>query len=273
MCQCACVENSMDDIRKYFATTVKRKANENNAPTAKLSRNAQMEANEKQELEDESGLEVEYKKSFVGMTRVPLANIKICPGMESLVNQNRVEFVMSSIRKKFDPSLNVLVIITAEQNISLDLKNVGQTKFFAVQKLHTLQALNNLEKTGEFSKMFGHEDNSVCCFVLNTNKPEMLLYGNQRSNDISSQFTRKTRPQDLMRFFHSLMLRSSKPKATKVVERMAKLSVMGPDEITAVSKMCQWSMAGVSALIEFLEAFENYQTLDIKPSGRGGKNI
>ena len=263
----ASVENSMDDIRKYFATTVKRKANENIAPTAKLSRNAQIEANEKKELEDDSGLEVEYKKSFVGMTRVPLANIKICPGMESLVNQNRVEFVMSSIRKKFDPSLNMLVIITEEQTSSLDLKNAGQTKFFAVQKLHTLQALKNLEKTGEFSKLFGHEDDSVFCFVLNTNKPEMLLYGNQRSNDISSQFTRKTRPQDLMNYFHSLMLRSSKPKAMKVVERMAKLSLIGPDEITAVSKMCQWSMAGVSALMEFMEAFENYQTLDVKPSG------
>ena len=43
--------------------------------------------------------------------------------MNSLVNQKRVEFVMASIRKKFDPSLNIFVIITEEQNSSLDLKH------------------------------------------------------------------------------------------------------------------------------------------------------
>ena len=72
---------------------------------------------------------------------------------------------------------------------------------------------------------------------------------------------------DLMKYFHSLMLRSSKQKAMKVVERMAKLSLSGPDDITAVSIMCQWSSLSVSALMELMEAFENYQTLDVKPSG------
>ena len=56
----------MDDIGSILLP--QWKANEKIAPTAKLSINAQMVANEKQELEDVSGLEVEFKKSFVGLT-------------------------------------------------------------------------------------------------------------------------------------------------------------------------------------------------------------
>ena len=52
---------------------------------------------------------------------------------------------------------------------------------------------------------------------------------------------------------------------------MAKLSRMGPDESTAVRKICQWSTNGFSALNEMLESFETYQTLDVKPSGHVGR--
>ena len=264
------VEKRLEDIRNYFVSNGKRKANGNSAPKAKLSKQAAVDQSEKEELTDVNGLEIQFKNSYVGLTRVPLSNIKISPDMEGHISPNRVKFVVSSIRQKFDPSLSVFVVITEEDKRSIDLKNVGQVKFLAVQKLHTLQAFKELEKSGEFSMLHGHEDKKVLCFVLNTNRPEMLHYGHQRNNEISSQFCRKTRPQDILHYFNSLTLRSSKVNSIKVVDRMAKLSRLGPDECTAVSKLCQWSSSGFSALMEMMEVFENYQTLDVKPSGHMG---
>ena len=85
----------------------------------------------------------------------------------------------------------------------------------------------------------------------------MLLYGNQHLNEISSQFTRETEPHlDLMRYFHGLMLSSSKAKAMKVVERLAKWSWIVLD---ATTSRCFYT--------EFMEAFDNYQTLYLKASG------
>ena len=215
-----------------------------------MSKQAAVDQSEKKELTDVNGLEIQFKNSYVGLTRVPLSNIKISPDMEGHISPNRVKFVVASIRQKFDPSLSVFVVITEEDKRSIDLKNVGQVKFLAVQKLHTLQAFKELEKSGEFSMLHGHEDKKVLCFVLNTNRPEMLHYGHQRNNEISSQFCRKTRPQDILHYFNSLTLRSSKVNSIKVVDRMAKLSRLGPDECTAVSKLCQWSSSGFSALME-----------------------
>ena len=113
---------------------------------------------------------------------------------------NRVKFIVSSIQKKYDPTLSFFVITPEEDHRSVDLKNVRQVGFFAVQKLHTLAALKELENNGEFSKLISHEDKTVLCYIVKTSEqPGMLQCGNQRSNEISSQFCRKTKPQDLSR--------------------------------------------------------------------------
>ena len=190
------VEKGLRDISSYFESTGKRKSKGSSAPKPKISKQAAVDENENKELEDEDGLEVQFQNSYMGLVKVPLANIEISAAMSSLVNPHRVKTIMASIRKWYDPSLNVFVICP-EENISLDLKNVGKTRFLAVQKLHTLQAFKEMEKAGDFSQLTGHKSKTVLCYVLKTNKPELVLYGNMRSNEISSQFCRKTRPQDL----------------------------------------------------------------------------
>ena len=194
------VEKRLSDIRNYMIANGERKASEVTATKAKLSKLAAIDESEKKELEDEHGSEEKFKKSCVGIARVPLANIKISPDMENLISPNRVKFIVSSIQKKYDPTLSFFVITPEEDHRSVDLKNVRQVGFFAVQKLHTLAALKELENNGEFSKLISHEDKTVLCYIVKTSEqPGMLQCGNQRSNEISSQFCRKTKPQDLSR--------------------------------------------------------------------------
>ena len=57
----------------------------------------------------------------------------------------------------------------------------------------------------------------------------------------------------------------------KVVERMAKLSRVGPDESTSLRKLCQWSFAAFNRLMEVIKMFEVYETLDVKASRNSGR--
>ena len=48
---------------------------------------------------------------------------------------------------------------------------------------------------------------------------------------------------------------------------MSKLSRIGPNESSALSKLCNWSAAGLKAMMETISQYERYETKDVKPKG------
>ena len=237
-----------------------------------------MDMDEKKEVEDETGLETSYMNSYVGLFRVKLANIKVSSEMKSIISTNRVETILASIRKWYDPSLSVFVICPENEKDEVTAENVNNVSFIAVQKLHTLLALQELEKTGELSRLPGHKSKTVFCYILNTSNPTMRNYGNMRSNEISSKFSRHTRAQDLLHYFQCLAMKVAKADSVKVCERMAKICRIGPDVCTALRKLCEWTDEGFSKLMEVVEMFEKFGTCDLKPRGykdalRRGENL
>ena len=271
------VEKGMQDISRFFELKgKKRKANDNSLGS--LTKQARMDMDEKKELEDEAGLETNYMNSYVGLFRVRLANIKVSDEMKSIINPNRVETILASIRKWYDPSLSVFVICPENEDAVVTADNVNTVSFIAVQKLHTLLALQQLEKTGELSRLPGHKSKTVFCYILNTSNPSMRNYGNMRSNEISSKFSRHTRAQDLLHYFQCLALKMAKADSVKVCERMAKICRIGPDVCTALRKLCEWTDEGFSKLMEVVDLFEKFGTCDVKPRGykealRRGENM
>ena len=266
----AAIENAREitrkstDIRSYFGTKRKSDSDVNHGRKSKATIVLEREMTE---LQDNDGLEREYQQSFVGLTNIPLENINIAADLESKVNNNRVDLIIESMLVKYDPSLTIPVVCPEDGQAVLDLKNVKDQKFSAIQKIHTIAALKKLDKEGKFCNMISHKKRMVPCYVLKMSSSGLIHYGNMRSNDITYQFSRKTSPQDLVRTFHSLSAKEGFERAAKITERMAGLARIGPNEFAALRKLTSWKPDGLKALIEVLTKYEAYESMDKKPKG------
>ena len=264
-------KNCFDEIANQVKKRSKNRVDTVEGTPVKLSRRAAVEANEKQELEDELGLEKNYQKSYIGLVNIPLDNISVHKELKNLIIPFRVCGIEQSIRERYDPSQSILVVCSEDDSKVPDLQNLSDQKFLVIQKIHTYRAFQELDKKGEFSKLTGHCDRKVMCYVLNTNSSALIHYGNARANQISNKFSRKTYPQDLLHTFEELSEKEGCASSLKVVTRMAKLSRVGPDETTSLKKLCEWSTGAFKSLMEVLRVFEVYETLDVKRCGNAGR--
>ena len=248
----------------------KRKSNNSGEQGLKKSKLNIVNDNEKIELEDINGLEKRFKQCYIGYANIPLANLTVASELKEIVNMFRVHKIVSSIRSRYDPSQTVLVVCPEDDTAPPDLNDVGELKFMVVQKIHTFLAFEELSKKGEFRKLTGHESGTVLCYVLNTHSSALISYGSIRGNEIASKYARRTYPQDLLHVFDILVKTESRGGALKVVDRMSKLSRVGPDESCSISKLCKWSEAGFSVLMEVISKFEDYETCDLKSASGPG---
>ena len=67
-----------------------------------------VDESEQKELNDAEGLEVGYKKSYVGLARIPLKNLEAHVDLLSHVSPETVGRVMKSISQRYDPTQTVL---------------------------------------------------------------------------------------------------------------------------------------------------------------------
>ena len=259
------------DITRFFEP--KRKSSEPHSKATKKSKAAIIDDNEAEELTDADGLETEFKDNYVGMANVPLENLSISSDLDVKLTMFRVYRIISSMEKKYDPSLTIAVVCPMEGQTVTDLKNVANQRFVVIQKIHTVAAFKEMDKSGGFSKLTSHQNRTVLCFVLRTNSAGMIQYGNCRANEIQNQFNKKTRPQDLLKIYQSLSVKSSPSSSMKVVERMTRLLRLGPNESAAVRKICGWSQDAFSALIMVIMQFERYESLDIDQTGGHGYQL
>ena len=259
------------DIARMRADGRKRKkANPaGEEPVKKKSKSAILDENEKAELMDSTGLEQKYKSSFIGVASIPLDNLKVPEELQK-PNIYRVYKIMASMRARFDPSQCVLVVSPVDDSKPPILNEVGSQQFLVVQKIHSFSAIMELDKRDELAGLCGLKARKVLCYVLNTNSSALIHYGNFRSNEISNKFQKKTYPQDILHVFESLIEKDNSVGALKVVERMSKLSRLGPDEATSLKKLCQWSDQGFKLLMEVVNKLEVYETADVKASGNAG---
>ena len=225
---------------------------------------------EKEELEDPSGLEKQYQNAFMGAAYIPIDNIKIAQELENQVNIYRVYDIIESLKVKYDPSQSVLVVIPEDASRALNLKDVASHNFFVVQKIHTFMALQEIDKNGELVKLPGQKSRNLLCYIISTNSSSLIHYGNNRGNEATLKFVKKTFPQDIFQIFCDLSSREEKSVALKVVERIAKINRIGADETSSLKKLCKFSDEGIKVVKEMLDRYELYETTDIKLDGRKG---
>ena len=221
--------------------------------------------NETKELKDKDGLEQAYAHSHTAISHISLSKISIPTEIEDEIDMERVKFIKSSILKKYDPSLAVLVVCPVDMTI--DSNNYDQD-YYIVQKVHCLKTFKVLEESNQFRGLFGHHDGKVLCIVLDSNRADLMQYGNVRKHMINSECAKSVPMcQDLIHQFHILKRKCSSDSSIdclKTIDRMAKLAHISPDDITALKKILKWSSDGRNKFIEVLKEYELYKTVDVK---------
>ena len=160
--------------------------------------------------------------------------------------------------------MGVLVVCPEDDVKTLDVK---KDKFFVVQKIKCFKAFQALDESGDFKKLFGHHDRKIMCYILNSNKADVVQYANLKDNHISGKFGRKTVPQDLLHHFKCLSKRDSNVDALKAVQRMCHLCCFRSEDATSVKRICEWSRTGFEGFMTELVRYEHYETKDSDNSG------
>lgn len=246
----------------------KRQLEENlfSSSSNKKARVDSVNVKEADELNDPKGLEVQWKKSYVGRASIPLDSILVPSELFNL-NTDRVNRIAESMKVRYDPTQTTVVVCPADLAKKVDLQNIADTKFSVVQKAHTVSAFKLLDEEGEFQKLIGHHHREVMVCVVSTNSLALNAYGNVRTKIIESNFVEAPRPQDLIHLYNALV-RNEDVNCLEIITRMSRHCRFGPNETTSILKLCKRSEVFRISLIEILTKFELYETID----GRHVKN-
>ena len=233
----------------------------------KLSNASIINNNEKNEMQDPKGLEKEIQDSYVGVLWIPIENITV-PKDLIKINPYKVQTIVNSVRSKYDPTLSSITVCPVDTTEEFDIDSAGERKFYVIQKVHLFLAFKEMDETGDFKNLIGHNNRLILACVIDTNSPSMILFSNLRNNETTSQFAEQVCPQQLLFVFNALQRNDPDSNNISTVERMAKHCRVGPNEIYSIVKLCKWSSEGFAMLIKCIEKFEVYELKDVLYSNR-----
>ena len=129
-------------------------------PSRKIPKHLNVKESEIMELQKEDGLEKTYQRSYVGRALIPLKNIEVHDSLVSSVNLLRVSLVVEGIKKRYDPSQSILVVVPEESSKVPNLRLIGDQNFRCVQKVQTFVAFLELDKKAWLNKTYR------CCTLV-----------------------------------------------------------------------------------------------------------
>ena len=260
--------DAIDKIVEMSGTGSKRKdqPESDGGPKAKVNKlEARLDAKRK-EIKDEEGVEKAFVDSFVGRADVKIENISISKTLCFKLNPFKVDGIAREMKSRFDPSKIHLTVAPAEPE-KFDPKRLAENKYVVVAGNHSLAALKQLDKTGHMRNLVSMGEGLVNCYIVNTKNPAVICYGTLRSNDLDAKFAREPTVHDLLFVFNTLKAALNLEEAIKVVMRYAALLAIGPDEVTALKKICSWEPDTFANLLNVVQIFEKYETIDSKNHG------
>ena len=256
-------------IKDKDGVAIKRKGQ----PDTMIVKRSKIEVTEdlqKIEIDDPNGVEKALINSYVGRADIKLSNLSISPKLAVKTNQFKVQGIAKAMKERFDPAKLQLTVCPVEE--SFNPANMADEKYFVVSGQHSFKALQKLQASGDLNSLVGLSGGKVSCYILNTKDVVVMNYSQIRSNDLGSKFVKKPEVQELLFYFESLKEHfASKSQAWEVIERYAKLLVIGASEMTALKKLCNWSTDSISSLLSVLIQYQTYETLDASRQGNQGR--
>ena len=219
------------------------------------------------EIKDADGVEKAYVNSYVGRADVKIENLSVSAKLCPRLNRWKVDGIANAMKLRFDPS-KIQMTVAPEDPDNFDRSNLANNKYVVVSGNHSLAALQKLDAKGEMRELVSLSDGAIPCYIVNTQSPTVLCYGNIRSNDLASKFVRPPRCEDLLFVYDNLKkLLVKAGEAFEAVTRYAKLLSMGADAITAIKKLCFWRQDSFDSLLSVIGLYEKYETTDAKYEG------
>ena len=212
-----------------------------------------------------SGLEKNLKNCYVGRVDVSLDLLSVSPKIGLPISNLKVLCMAKSFETEFDPSLAAVTVCPADPS-TFDKHKLGQTSYHVIHGRHRLEALKKLDKDGKLvaGKLVSMNNRKVTCHVVQTDCAVQINYAILKGNKLAAKFVAPPRIHELLYSFNGLKELFSRNKAIESVERYAKSLSIGPEDITAIKKLCEWSPEIFCVLIDVIEKYEAYQTEDVK---------
>ena len=237
---------------------------QSSCPPKKLSKLEEMELSFAQECSDKAGLEQRLTSEYVGWGSIGIDKLKCNDGVSLSINQQEVGALAECMSKRFDPSLAVLIVVKDDDG--------GNGEYFVLHGNHRLLALKLLDAAKKFEDLPGIVNRELQCFIVGAGvraDQALGVYCQIRSNDLGAKYQTETEIHELIFVFNDLNKSYKDIEKTKLVmERLAKLRKVGRDDRAALNKIFAWPQENLNQLIQVLQIYEVYQTID----GSGPRN-
>ena len=258
------VPSKLDILKKVQGGKRKRKIeNEENVCKIKRTKTEKIELEKAKEIKSDDGLETTLKNSYVGRVDIPLEQLSLSPRISLPINRLKVLALAKGMESRFDPSLVAVTCCPAEPGV-FDKTKLEKNNYHIVHGRHRFEALKKLDEEGKLTKLTGMQGRTVTCHVIQTECAVQMNYSLLRGNELAANFVATPKVHELLFTYQGLKEHIASKKAIESVERYAKTLSIGPEDITALKKLCGWPAESFTALVDVVEKYQAYQTEDVK---------
>jgi hypothetical protein len=231
---------------------------QSSCPPKKLSKTEAVEQGFNQECSDKSGLEQRLISEYVGWGSICIDSLKCNDSVCLPINQSEVGVLADSMLKRFDPSQAVLIVAEDVEG--------GNGEYWVLHGNHRMLAFKQLDSAKKFQDLPGIEQRSIQCYIVGSgcrSDPALGVYCQIRSNDLAAEFQTKPEMHELIYVFNDINKNyKDVEKTTLIMDRLAKLRKVSRDDLTSLKKIFAWPQENLEQLIQVLQVYEKYQTID-----------
>ena len=233
----------------------------------KLSKTERIESNYKEALEEQHGLEKSLVNSYVSdSVSLELAKLSVSDKLYLPLNRSKVREIKDSMEDQFDPILATLYVIPKDLKRYEGGEDLETLEFEVVCGQHKFHAMKEIIHEGKGDKLIGVAKGKLPCYICKTGSPSVVNHANIRNNDIVNKFSQPVGTEDLLFVYHGLATKSSHESndAVDTVKTLCLYRKTSPEDTAALLKIIGWPITQLEKLIEVLDKYKRYKTLDAK---------
>ena len=230
--------------------------------SGKSSSKEQVENKKESIVNSKSGLEANFQKGILGFEQIDAEKITTHKGViNEKLDRNKIESLKRLLNSQFDPKLSVVTVAPCVKTAAEYDKTNPDVTYKVLEGRHLFTAMKELYSEGKSFK--GLEEGKVMVVVLNNPGVIAANYANFRQRHLSDQYTSEIHIQDFVKLFKRINdVIKDRNQAVEIVKNSMITFNFHKDDVTALCRIAKWAEHNVSKLIEILDFFENFQSLD-----------
>ena len=234
----------------------------------KLTKTERVETNFREALEEAHGMEKTLVNSYVSdCIQIYLSRLAISDKLFLPLNMAKVREIKDSMEDQFDPVLATLYVIPKDlEQYEGGRASVDTLEFEVISGQHKFQAMKELILENKIDKLVGVEKGKLPCYICKTGSASVVNHANIRNNDINNRTRQSVGTEDLLFVYHGLATKAPKDScdARGTIKTLCVYRKTSSEDTAALLKIIDWPMTLLEKLLEVLEKFKRFKTLDAK---------